>query len=138
MDIIKMTRELGKAIQADPRYSEYTAAKEKNDGDSALQDLIGEFNLKRIELNTELSKTEREQEKLQGLDSEIKSLYGNIMANENMAAYNESKNALDSLLSQINMIITSSANGEDPETCPTEQPASGCGGGGCSSCSGCG
>ena len=57
------------------------------------------------------------------------------MKNENMTKYNQAKNDMDALLNQINMIITYSANGEDPMTCPTEA-ASSCGGS-CSTCGGC-
>lgn len=137
MNAIDMARELGKLIQQDERYAAYYKAQDVNDKDEALQEMINEFNMKRVKLNTEMSKSDKDSEKLAELDAEIKSLYGNIMANENMAAYNTAKNAMDGLLSQINMIITLSANGEDPETCPSEQPSGGCGGS-CSSCSGCG
>jgi cell fate (sporulation/competence/biofilm development) regulator YlbF (YheA/YmcA/DUF963 family) len=136
MDIIGMTRELGKAIQSDERFAEYIRTKAANDDDEALQGIIGEFNLKRLELNAELAKPKKKPERISELDCEIKSLYGNIMANENMAAYNAARNTLDGLLSQINTIITLSANGHDPETCPSAVPA-GCDGG-CSSCSSCG
>ena len=134
MNVIEKARELGQLIQADERYAVYCRAKEANDKDEALQQLIGEFQNKRIELNTEMSKDNRSAERLTALDDEIKSLYGTIMANENMAAYNEAKNAMDDMLGQINMIITCSANGEDPMTCPTE--ISGCGGS-CATCGGC-
>ena len=125
MDIIKMTRELGKAIQEDERFKEYIKARDLNDSDKQLQELIGEFNLKRVQLNEELSKADKDSERLSELDSEIKSIYGNIIANEKMAAYNNAKAAMDSLLGQINMVITLSANGDDPDTCPSEQPKSG-------------
>lgn len=136
MDVIKMAREIGAAIQQDPRYAAYNEAKELNDKDEALQKLIGEFNLKRFELNSEMGKPEKDNEKLQKLDNEIKSLYGEIMANESMEKFNTTKNAMDDMLSQINYIITMAANGEDPMTCPTHQPSSGCSGS-CSSCGGC-
>ena len=90
--------------------------------------------MKRVQLNTEMSKLEKDSDKLTKLDGEIKSLYGNIMANENMAAFNDAKTAMDEFLSQINMVITMSANGEDPATCPVEQPSCG---GSCSTCGGC-
>ena len=134
MNVIDKARELGQLIQADERYSAYCKAKEANDKDEELQKLITEFQNKRMELNTEMSKDNRSAERLTALDDEIKSLYGTIMANENMAAYNDAKNAMDEMLSQINMVITCSANGEDPMTCPTEQ--AGCGGS-CAGCSGC-
>ncbi len=135
MDIIQKTRELGKLIQEDQRYKDYFDAKTKNDNDENLQNMIKDFNSKRVELNTELSKPDKDQEVVKNLDTEIKSLYGNIMGNENMNNFNTAKIEMDNLLSQINMVITMSANGEDPMTCPTEAPES-CSGS-CSSCSGC-
>lgn len=134
MNVIEMARELGKEIQADERYTAYHIAKQKNDKDEELQGLIGEFNLKRVDLNTEMSKENKDSDKLSRLDGEIKSLYGNIMANENMADFNDCKNAMDDMLSKINMVITMSANGDDPATCSVEQDSCG---GSCSSCSGC-
>ncbi len=135
MNVIDKARELGVALQANERYSKYQLAKTNNDNDEELQNMIQEFNMKRVQLNTEMSKAEKDQEKLSELDSEIKSLYGNIMANENMNKFNEAKNEMDTLLSQVNMVITMSANGEDPLTCPVEVSSS-CSGS-CGSCSGC-
>ena len=134
MDIIEMTRELGKLIQADERYKAYVAAKEVNDKDDELQKLIREFEAKRYELNMEMTKTDKDTEKLKELDGVIKNIYGEIMVNPNMAAFNAAKNAMDGMLGQINNIIVAAANGEDPMTCPA-QPA-GCSGS-CASCGGC-
>ena len=134
MDVIQMARELGKLIQQDERYSAYLSAKEKNDKDEELQKLISEFTAKRYELNMEMSKEDKDSEKLKELDGVIKNLYGEIMVNPNMAEFNAAKNAMDGMLSEINNVITASANGEDPETCPSKP--SGCSGS-CSSCGGC-
>lgn len=134
MNVIEKARELGKEIQADERYIKYNETKLKNDNDQHLQQLIGEFNLKRVALNTEMSKPEKNQEKLNELDTVIKALYADIMGNKNMSDFTEAKDEMDKLLSQINMVITMSANGEDPETCPIE--VSSCSGS-CDSCSGC-
>ena len=70
MDAITAARELGKAIQNDERYKGYVAAKEANDKDESLQQLIGEFNLKRENLRIQMEKPESEQdsEKLQKLN----------------------------------------------------------------------
>ena len=134
MDIIEMTRELGKMIQADKRYSDYVAAKEKNDKDAELQKLIADFEAKRYELNMEMSKTDKDTDKLKELDGVIKNIYGEIMVNPNMAAFNVAKNEMDGLLNEINNVIIASANGEDPMTCPSKP--TGCSGS-CSSCGGC-
>lgn len=134
MTVIDKARELGVLIQQDERYAAYYAAKDANDKDEALQNMISEFNMKRMQLNSEMSKAEKDDAKLAELDGAIKALYADIMANEHMAKYNEAKNAMDSLLGQINMVITYSANGEDPMTCPTEEHSCS---GSCSSCGGC-
>lgn len=136
MNVIEKARELGVLIQQDERYSAYYVAKEANDKDENLQDMINEFNMKRMQLNAEVSKENKNEERLSELDDAIKSLYGTIMANENMINYNKAKADMDSLLNQINMIITYSANGEDPLTCPCEEVNVRCGGD-CSACGGC-
>lgn len=135
MTVIEMTRELGKLLQQDERYKAYHAAKAANDEDEGLQNLIGEFNMQRMLLNQEMSNPNKSSEKITELDNKIKSLYGEIMSNPNMAAFNNAKLEMDELLNQINMVITMSANGEDPATCPVEAPSS-CSGS-CSSCGGC-
>ena len=132
MDVIKMARELGKLIQQDQRYDAYRSAKEQTDKDEELQRLIRDINNKR--LNMEMSKTDKNDDRLKELDGVIKNLYGEIMVNPSMAEFNKAKNAMDGMLAEINNVITACANGEDPETCPS-QP-SGCSGS-CSSCGGC-
>ena len=49
MTVIEITRQLGAAIQEDPRYKEYEAARQANEKDDALNELIGGINL--IQLN---------------------------------------------------------------------------------------
>lgn len=134
--VIAAARELGAALQADDRYIQYGKAKEENDSDTALQELIKEFNLKRVQLNQEMNRKEKDQIKLSEIDAEVRYLYGEIMGNPHMEAFTEAKNEMDSLLSQVNAVITMSANGEDPMTCDPTPPASGCSGG-CDSCAGC-
>ena len=133
MDVIAIARELGKAVQQDERYIKMMAQQQANDEDTALQQLIGEFNLKRVALNTEINKADKDQEKINALNSEIKDIYAKIMENENMQSYNEAKSELDSLMDFVLQILRGSVNGEDPETI---QQQSGCSGS-CSSCAGC-
>ncbi len=135
MEIIQKARELGALLQQDDRYTAYNLAKTANDNDSELQTKINEFNMKRMQLNSEMSKADKDDAKLAEFDADIKKIYGEIMSNKNMILYNNAKNAMDAMLNQINMIITYAANGEDPMTCPTEQPSS-CSGS-CSTCGGC-
>jgi len=133
MDIIKQTRELGKLIQQDSRYKAYVEARDRNDNDPALQQMISEFNILRSDLSNEMIKDDKDTEKLKELDENIKTLYNSIMESDLMVAFNEAKNEMDALLSEINNIITMCANGEDPDTCTA---SAGCTGS-CESCAGC-
>lgn len=116
MDIIKMAREIGHAIQNEKAYKDLQTAKVNADNDETLQNLIGEFNLKRMAINNEASKAERNEEKLKELNDEMRAAYSQIMSNENMINYNEAKTQLDTLLQRVLAIINQSAQGEDPDT----------------------
>lgn len=133
MDTITLARELGKALQKEEVYTLYHAANGKNDKDEVLQDLIGRFNMKRVEMNREISKAEKDQATLSRLDAEIKDIYKLIMDNPSMNAYNAAKTELDSLLAFINQIIVGSANGQNPDEI---EQVEGCGGN-CEGCQGC-
>ena len=133
MTVIELTRELGKAIQADPRYKEYNDARIANDADEELQKLIGEFNMGRMQLNREMSKTDKDQDKIAEMNQHIRDIYAQIMSNEHMAVYNDTKAAFDDMMLEIQNIITLCANGEDPATC---EPKSNCTGS-CATCGGC-
>lgn len=138
MDAIKAVRELGKAIQADERYTEYARAKKANDEDMELQNLIGEFNLLRQNASMEYGKPVEEQnkEKLADLNAKMQEAYEKVMSNENMALFTVAKAGMDELMSQVNTVLTLTLQGADPDTCPTSQPT-GCTGS-CASCGGCG
>ncbi|MDF2566615.1 MAG: hypothetical protein K0R90_71 [Oscillospiraceae bacterium] len=133
MEVIKMARELGKEIQKTEEYKNLNAAKAANDLDKELEDLIGKFNLKRIELNTEMGKQQKDEDKLKRLDKEINEVYSQIMSNKNMMAYNSAKQEMDGLMNQVSAILSMSVNGQDPDTCEVQSAC----GGSCSSCAGC-
>ena len=133
MDIMEMTRELGKALQNDDRFIAYNLAKQANDNDKELQDLINSFTNMQNQLSEELRKDDKDGEALKELDRNIKATYNKIMSNKNMIVFSAAQKSLESLVQNINQIITMCANGEDPETC---QPSTGCSGS-CATCGGC-
>ena len=136
MNVIELTRQLGKAIQEDERYKKYEEAAKFNDTDIEIQNSIGRFNQLRSELGVEMRKPDKDADRLTSLDSEIKELYDEIMAMPKMVAFNEAKADIDALMKSVYYILQQAANGEDPETCPAQAP-SGCSGS-CASCGGCG
>ena len=87
-----------------------------NDKDEELQNLIGEFNLARMDLNNEISKSERSDERIAELNTKVNDLYGKIMADEGMTAYNEAKRDCENLVNYIDAIINTAMNGGDPAT----------------------
>lgn len=133
MEIIEAARQLGKAIQSDERYIKYNECRKKNDEDEALQSLIGEINLVRMQIETENAKDDKDEEKIKELSKKWRQIYSEIMVNENMQAYNRAKNDVDTVLQRMNSILDQCVEGEDPDTC---EPASGCTGN-CGSCGGC-
>lgn len=134
MDIIEITRQLGEAIQQDERYIAFSLAKEANDNDTALQEAIGKFNMIRMSLDNEISKDDKDDDKVKGYNDDLRRTYAGIMANPTMSEFNEAKSALDVMINEINGIITLCVNGENPKTC--QVPQSDCNGS-CGGCSGC-
>ncbi len=134
MDIIRLSREIGRNIQNQEIYLKLQVYKQNLDQDKDLQELIGDFNLKKIVINNEVSKEDKNEDKIQKLNQELRKLYSDIMKNENMVSYNLAKKELDFFVKRITAIIMQSAEGQDPET--TDYQEETCSGS-CSSCSGC-
>ncbi len=133
MDIIKMTRELGRALQNDDRYIAYNLAKQVNDEDKELNDDVERFSELRNELTKAMSAEDKDTDLIKQLDEDIKTTYQKVMSNKNMIVFQGAQKALEDLVTSMNQIITMCANGEDPDTC---QPSTGCTGS-CSTCGGC-
>ncbi|MGN0171274.1 MAG: YlbF family regulator [Acutalibacteraceae bacterium] len=131
--LLEMAKEMGAAIQQDERFVVLQMAQAKADEDQALQDLIGEFNLKRMALSNEDTKENKDVEKIQKLDAELREVYARVMANESMQGYNKARTEMDELLSNINRILVLCSQGQDPDSIEEEHHCSGS----CSTCGGC-
>lgn len=134
MDIITKTRELGKLIQQEESYDKLITAEKNADADQDLQNLISEFNLKRLSINNETQKAEKNSEKIAELNSEMQKIYADIMSNQNMIDYNEAKTEFDQLMTRIMTILQNCSQGEEPETTDYSPSCTGS----CSTCGGCG
>lgn len=133
MDVIKTARELGKAIQADERFIRYAKARLANDNDTDLQNAIGNFNIKRMELEKAAGEENKDEVAIKVLNEELRKIYGEVMSNASMVEYNTAKALVDQMMSEVNIVLSKSLDGEDPETLEVE---SGCTGS-CSTCGGC-
>lgn len=130
--ILELTKDLAGELQNDERFIRTQMAQSAADEDSALQDLIGEFNLKRIALNSEMEKEEKDKDKIGQMDRELRGVYARLMENEHMKVYQEAKTELDKLVNSMVTIINMAAQGQDPD----EIEESSCSGN-CSGCAGC-
>lgn len=132
--LLAMAIDLAVQLQADPRCEAVQAAAAAADADESLQAMISEFNLKRIAINNEESKPEEEQsaERLRELNTELRSIYASVMANEHMMAYQNAQGELETLVNKIHLAINLAAQGQDPNQAAQE----GCTGN-CGTCGGC-
>ena len=134
MDIIEQVRELGRLIQSDESYLKMKEAEKAADDDAQLQEFIKEFNLKRLAINTENAKVQKDPDKIKELNSEMQKVYSDIMSNEHMIAYNEAKQKYNTLTVRVNTILQNCIAGEDPDTTDFDVSCTGS----CATCGGCG
>ena len=134
MDIIKMAREMGAAIQQEQEYLDLCAAKLANDQDESLQKMIEEFNA--LMHKGEMMAAE-ENADIDEISNQIQDGYDAIMSNPNMVRYNQCKDKIDNMMQTVVAILAGAVNGEDPMTFdPHAHEEHHCGGD-CSGCSGC-
>ena len=76
------------------------------------------------DLKNEIGKTERSDARIAELNEKVNNLYGQIMGNEGMVAYNEAKRECENLVNYIDAIINTAMNGGDPMT--VQEPSASC------------
>lgn len=134
MGIIEATRNLGKEIQKDERFIRFTKARLDNDKDEALQEKIGEFNTVRMNLEQEMGKETKDENKITELNEKLRTIYSEVMSTPVMVEYNTAKVSMDELMNEVNSIIMQCVEGADPETVEPEKHNCT---GSCESCGGC-
>ena len=132
--IIEMARALGRAIQMSEGYIALENARRENDKDERLQDLIGQFNLAKMNLNNELSREGGpNSEKVAAYNNDVQLLYAEIVDHPGMTRYSEASAEMNSLMTFINAILTTAVTGGNPDTVTQPEECSGS----CESCAGC-
>ena len=135
MNLEKMARDLGAAIQRSDIYKKYVETHDKNEQDSELSELIGKLQLVHMSYQHEASKDSPDEGKLAAYEDEFNGLYKSVSANPNMKEYEKARNELDELMKYLTGILTLCVRGEDPYECDPDANVE-CGGN-CSSCGGC-
>ena len=135
MSLESVLRELGREIQADPRFAALQTAAKANDGDEALQQQMQEMQLITLKYQQEAEKGEESsQERIAELQAEYQDLYTKIMEGENMKNYSAAAAEMEQMAQYISGMIGLFFDGQDPATC--ELPAENCTHD-CCTCGGC-
>ena len=137
MDIIEMTRELARKLQQEDSYILLNTTQQAVEDDEALQEAISDFNMKRYELTQEVTKKDRDDEKIDELDKLVRGMYDEITNNEKMVAYNNAQDNFNEMFEYVLHILQMAATGDDPDSIEKPEAGGGCSGD-CSSCGGCG
>jgi cell fate (sporulation/competence/biofilm development) regulator YlbF (YheA/YmcA/DUF963 family) len=111
-DLLEMAKQLGRALQQDERYLAFRKASEENDGDAELQNLIAQFNQKRLDLGNEEDAPEQDADRVRALGEEVSTMYSQIMSNGSMRKYQAARAEFEQLLDGINRVIAMSAVAE--------------------------
>ena len=135
MSLESALRELGKEIQADPRFEALQKAAKVNDADENLQSQMQEMQLITLKYQQEAEKGEEaSQERIAELQQEYQDLYTKVMDGENMKNYSAAAAEMEQMAQYISQMIGLFFDGQDPATC--EIPASDCTHD-CCTCGGC-
>ena len=135
MNLEKTLRELGKEIQADPRFKALKEAADANDKDENLQKQMQELQLISLKYQQEASKgDEADSAKIEELQKQYQDIYNEVMKLESMMNYSAAAAEMEQMAQYIGGMIGLFVDGQDPETC--EIPAADCTRN-CNTCGGC-
>ena len=137
MTVIELTRQLGAAIQEDDRYKALVEAKNANEADTELNELLGRINLVQMSYQNEAAKEDdADEQKLDAYGKEVEEIYREVMLNANMVRFEAVKTDIDDMMNEVMGILALCIDGQDPATCVPEKEEHHCDGG-CDSCGGC-
>lgn len=135
MSLESTLRELGKEIQADPRFAALQAAASANDADTSLQEKMQELQLISLKYQQEAQKADEVyKDRIDELQKDYQKLYEEIMQTENMQKYSAAAAQMEEMAQYISKMIGLFFDGQDPATC--EIPEENCTHN-CSTCGGC-
>lgn len=124
MDIFEKTRELGEMIKDSNEMKVLKDCEEKQNNDAKAQELLSEFNLKKMNLVRDMQEGKITREVA---IEENNKQFETISGHETIAAYIEAKKAFDEMVGEVNNILNYYITGQEPGGCTHD----------CGSCGGC-
>lgn len=126
-EILTKARELGQAIVDSEEYKALKAAEEKQENDAAAMALLLEYNDVRKALAEEVNSGISD-ERMNEIREKLEESYEKVMSNPVISEYYEAQQKFESIVHQMNSILTYFMTGEISGGCS----------GNCSGCSSCG
>ena len=115
MTVIEKANELGQLIKESPEMQALKGAEEAQAKDDAAQELIKEFNLKRMNLARDMQEGKMTQE--EAIKANNEAFEEMVSKSESIKAYVEAKKAFDTMLNSVNNIINLYITGEQDGGC---------------------
>ncbi len=111
MTLLEMANELGKMIKESPEMEALNAAELAQEQDEAAQEILKEFNLKRMNLVRDMQENKITREEATQKNSEA--FAEMLEKSETIKAYVEAKKDFDAVVTQVNSIINMYITGND-------------------------
>ncbi len=124
-NILTKARELGEAIVESEEFKTLKAAEEAQENDEGAMALLKSYNDERKALAEEISKGVPE-ERMAEIRKILEDRFEEVMSNPVIAEYSEAQQTFESIVSQMNAILTYYLTGEISASC----------GGNCAGCAG--
>ena len=125
MNIIEKAHELGKLILECPEMLEMKRAEEAQQNDDEAQELLKEFNLKRMNLIRDMQSEKITREEAAKMNTDA---FNEMLEKSKvMKDYVEAKKSFDAVINELNGVINFYITGQEPGGCTHD----------CSSCGGC-
>ena len=125
-EIFEKARELGQAIIESNEYKELKACEQAQENDEEALALLKEYSEVRSNLAAEIQKGDVSEERIAQIREELEEAYSKMTTNDTITAYINAQRTFQSIIDQMNNIISFHITGKMPGGCS----------GNCSSCGG--
>ena len=126
-EIFEKARELGEAIIESKEYKELKKAEMEQENDPEAMKLLADYSALRSKLAEEIQKGEVAEDRMAEIRQALEDAYEKVTENDHIVAYIISQRIFQSIIDQMNNIISFHITGKMPGSCS----------GSCDSCGGC-
>jgi len=126
-EIIELAKKMGQMLKDSDEFRTYEEVKSRYETDSELQMQIGEFNLRKMAVMNEMEKEDKDNEKFERLQNDMREAYKTAMSNPLMGEFMKAKENFENMVNNVYSIINYQITGESG-SCDKSNCAS-CGGG---------